>query len=334
MKQSKSNTNEIEHILLLWQKKLKTPDKGEFNFLPLKGRNILLVKDDKNRIGLLIIGTKQLDKSIQFKNFHFSYFKELKSKSQGKVYQRCVMVLADKNVNADYLINILFGIFKIESKMDITSKDLIDVMNKVQEMFDPKASIRNEVIGLWGELHCLNTLLARKMSNELKEQLISAWESKTGRKKIDFRFIESKIAIEVKTTTSEKRIHHFSGHEQFLIPDGFNKLLFQSISITDDEAGFTCKNISDIIRDKLDDAELIEDFNERLVIRGWSIANDNEFRFTSRDKSDIYLFDSSSYLLPTQPKGISNIEWELDLDISKNLSINQVNTVIKNITDI
>jgi hypothetical protein len=333
MRPSKYQSSDIESIFDMWHNKLKTPKPREFNFQPLKGRNILLVKNEDNRIGLVIIGTKKIDSSFKLKNFSFEYFKVLKSKALGKDYERCQMILADRTVNPDYLINILFGIFKIEHKENITSKDLFDIMTKVKDMFDPEASVRNEVIGVWGELNFLNFIIGMSNDKVSKERMLSSWESKGGRKKIDFRFVHAKIAVEVKTTTSEKRIHHFSGHDQFLKPSGFDSLLFYSLRITEDHAGSTCSDILEQIKSKLADTELIDTLEEILVIRGWSISNNNHYRFTSRDGKSIFLFDSSSYKLPGQPKGVSNMEWEHNLEVEDPIASKKLKIILNSITN-
>jgi len=307
----------IEEVLQIWNRKLKLPSKDQFAIERINDTNLFLTKDFEGKIGIIIENTLELPKNFSLKRFEFKYFKKLENKPKDAIHERCQLMLADKSVEPSFLIKILFGILECEDKRNITSRDLMEVITSLISTFDPEAQKRNEVIGVWGELFWLKEILSQPIRKEKKAKILRSWESDKIRMKIDMRFAYCKIAVEIKTTTTEERVHHISGLEQFLVPSGFKHLLFLSIRIIEDDAGMTCSELTNMIKSYLDDPELLTIFLDKIFIRGAKICNDIFYRFTPRDNNPLVFFDSKIFPLPSKLKGVTNLQWDQNFDLIK-----------------
>ena len=320
----------INIALDIWENKLKIPrEKGKYSFEPIPGTNIILIKSFDNRLGLLIENTSAIPDNFKLKKFEFSFFNKLENKTKKVIYERCQLTLADKSLKANYLIKILFGIFE-DSKESITSKKLMQVLKELKKDFDPEEEKRNEIIGVWGELYFLNNLFSKPISISTASCIINGWEGDGGRKKIDFRFGFCKIAIEVKTTTLEERIHHISGHEQFIKPADFNYLIFLSTRILPDDAGVNCLELVNKINKKLKNKSLITEFEDKILIRNNDLCHDTSYRFTQRDKEPFTFYDSKKFELPSIPKGVLKMHWEQNFDSVLPITKNNTKTLLTN----
>ena len=187
----------VSKALEIWDTKLKRPEKkGIFSIERLKESNLLLTKDQEGKIGFIVENTLLINNQISLKNFEIIFHEQLFNPKSKKYHRNCLLVLADKNVNPEFLIRILVGLLEESLSEKITSKDLIGILKKVSETFDLISNNKEEIIGAWGELYFLNVLI-QTVKNDISAQskIIKSWESVLGRKKIDFRFHNSKIAI-------------------------------------------------------------------------------------------------------------------------------------------
>jgi hypothetical protein len=308
----------VSKALDIWENKLKCPKKdGSYAIERLSDSNLLLVKDFENKVGFIIENTLQVKNYRTFKKFEISFFDKLFNPKSRRFHQKCLTVVFDKNTNPEFLIRILVGLMENSLlRKKISSKEFIDVIRKVSETFDLSISSTQEVVGVWGELYFLNKLIQLSQNDVLlQSRLIKSWESVLGRKKIDFRFINTQIAVEIKTTTKEERVHHIAGLDQVKPPLGFNDAYFLSIRIVeDDNLGESCYDLCKKIRNSLVRKELQLEFDERVLIRGSFACKNNDYRFTSRDKviDSFYLF--SKIPKPLLPKGVLSVEWNVDFD--------------------
>ena len=319
----------IKEITEIWLKKLKKPaNQGEYSYHAISGTNIILAKNYNDEFGLILTDTNEIPTNFLLKNFTFSYKIKLTTTS-GVDYKRCQRMFASKDVKADYLIKILFGVLEDEQK-PYSSNTLVRVLKELKDTFDPAEQKKIEVIGMWGELYLLHTLFDSRLSKIAIENILKSWEGDGGRKKIDFRFLHSKLAIEVKTTTEEQRIHHFSGLEQFTVPAGFKNLYFSSLRIIPED-GYTCYDLVNMINEKIKDKGLIELFDEKLLIRGKEISNDKYYRFTPRDEFKFSFYDAEKFETPSNPKGVSELKWKQDLATQKSVNSIKVKEIYKSI---
>ena len=305
----------LTKIIDTWFNKLKTPTEDSLSFEIIDGTNLFLTKNHEDKIGLIIENTIEIPASFKLKNFEFIYYPNLENKKKEQEHRNCQLILANKNVNPEYLIKILVGIFDLENTKYITSTDLIKILNELKYVFDTESVSEIEIVGVWGELFFLYQVLTVVENKDDFINIINSWEGTNSRKKIDFRFLKQKHAFEIKTTKEDQRRHHISGHEQFIKPLGFNNLSFASIKIINDEAGYTCNDLFSMISTLLANQELIVSFKEKCILRGLGYCNNKIYRYTPRDANAFSFYNSNSFTLPIIPIGVSKLEWEQDFDI-------------------
>jgi hypothetical protein len=303
----------LAKIIDIWFNKLKTPTEDSLSFEIIEGTNLFLTKNHENKIGLLIENTIEIPASFKLKNFDFIYYPSLINKNKNQEHRNCQLILANQNVDPEFLIKLLIGIFDLDNTKYITSTDLIKILNELRYVFDIESISENEIIGVWGELYFLYQVLGILENKNDLITIVNSWEGTSSRKKIDFRFLKQKAAFEIKTTKDDHRIHHISGHEQFLKPLGFDNLYFASIKIINDDAGYTCSDLFSLISTLLVNQELISIFKDKCILRGNSFCNNKIYRYTPRDTFSYY--NSNSFTLPNIPIGVSKLEWEQDFDI-------------------
>ena len=305
----------LTKIIDTWFNKLKKPTEDSLSFEIIDGTNLFLTKNHENKIGLIIENTIEIPASFKLKNFDFIYYPYLENKKKAQEHRNCQLILANKNVNPEFLIKLLVGIFDLDNTKYITSTDLIKVLNELKYIFDTESISEKEIVGVWGELFFLHEILNIEEKKDEYINIINSWEGTNSRKKIDFRFLKQRQAFEIKTTKEDQRIHHISGHEQFIKPLGFTNLFFGSIKIINDEAGYTCNDLYSMISNILENQELILTFKDKCILRGLDYCNNKTYRYTPRDSNKFAYFNSISFTLPTVPIGISKLEWEHDFDI-------------------
>jgi hypothetical protein len=320
----------IKEVIDIWFNKLKRPnERTKYAYYIIKNTNIILAKNFDGEFGLILTDTSEIPKNFKLKNFDFSYKDNIET-TAGVFFKRCQRMFAHSNVNTDFLIKILFGVLE-DAQKPYSSNTLMKVLKELKDLFDPEEQKKIEIIGVWGELFMINELIEHHTNKYIIESILNSWEGDGGRKKIDFRFIHAKIAIEVKTTTDEKRIHHFSGLEQFKVPLGFSNLYFASFRILNDDAGLTCFDITNKIVNKINDKSLIDLLDEKLIVRGRALCYDRYYRFTPRDEDKFSVYNSQKISLPSTPEGVLDIKWRQDFCVSKKLGITSVKQIYKKI---
>lgn len=324
----------ISKALEIWEKKLKRPIKKEvFSIERLMNSNLLLTKDHDDRIGFIIENTLRFNSQISLKNFEIIFHDELFNNKSKAYHKNCLLILADKKVNPEFLIRILVGVMEKMLSDKITSKDLIGVIKKVIETFDFISNNRQEIIGAWGELYFIYTLIhSVKNDKSAQSKIIKSWESVLGRKKIDFRFQDSKTAIEIKTTTKDERIHHISGLDQIKIPSGFQEAYILSIRIIEDDViGKTCQELYQSIKNSLIIQEIQMEFEERVLIRGALICKNKNLRFSNRDNLLYNFFPFNKIPKPNLPNGILGVSWDVDFDMISPIKKSKVDKALSKI---
>jgi len=325
----------VSKALDIWENKLKSPQKdGLFAIERLNDSNLLLAKDFENKVGFIIENALQVKNYRAFKKFEISFFDKLLNPKSREVHHKCLIVLFDKNINADFLIRILVGLMERSLlNKKVTSKEFIEVIRKVSETFDLSISSTQEIVGAWGELFFLSKLIQLSNSDVfLQSRVIKSWESVLGRKKIDFRFDGTQIAVEIKTTTKEERIHHIAGIDQVTPPLGFSDAFFLSFRIVeDDNIGESCHDLHKKIRNSLVTKDLQLEFDERVLIRGAFVCKNRDLRFSCKDEITDSFYFFSKIPKPVLPKGVVSVEWNVDFDRIKPIGKSKSNNVFKRI---
>ena len=165
-------------------------------------------------------------------------------------------------------------------------------------------------------MYFLNTLIQSvKKDKSAQSKIIKSWESVLGRKKIDFRFQNSKTAIEIKTTTKEERIHHISGLDQIKMPSGFQEAYIVSIRINEDNiSGKTCLELYQTIKNFIKSKELQLEFEERVLIRGSFICKNDKIKFVIKDGLSDSFFPFKKIPKPKLSSKILSVSWDVDFN--------------------
>jgi len=304
----------LKNVIETWKFKLKIPKSGTFSFEEIHGSNVILIKNSNDELGIIIHKTLPIPESYKVKNFQFSYHKQIINKEKNIIYENCQMILIGKELNEDYIINILFSILDYVSKKTVDSFDIMNIVNTVNENFQIENFSYNEIVGVWGELAFLLHLIEDVNEKDKLYEVLNAWESQFSRNKIDFRFHEIKIACEIKTTVKEERVHHISGHKQCKPPQNIDTLYFVSIRIKDDDTGYSCADLTKQIINKLNEQNLIELFKNKIEVRGSKYCNNQTNKFSYFDSKLFNIYDSMNIELPVVPKGVYEMEWKQSFD--------------------
>jgi hypothetical protein len=167
-------------------------------------------------------------------------------------------------------------------------------------------SPRKSVQGLWAEL-----LLMAFASNPV--ELIKAWHKSPDDK---YDFSSGSQRVEVKSSTSKLRQHHFSLEQ--LKPSGGIDVLIASVFVERVGAGTSLAELADKIRAKLNkEPELLLYLDQIIGItlgNKWRSAIDDRFDLQLAKKSlSFFASEAIPSIDPKLPKAISDVHFKVDL---------------------
>jgi hypothetical protein len=201
-------------------------------------------------------------------------------------------------------------------------KKLNELFTSLTNLFaSAKRADKIELQGFYAELFII------KYFFDYGINLCPYWQKKD-KLKFDFS-ISSKKRIEIKSTTSEVRIHHFK-HEQ-LLSDLYD-IKVMSFMLRRDDVGLSLYDLIGEVREIA-----LGDFGTLLYIENFIKNTDDEelqsirydMQFTENhlafyDAHDVPKFQDE------QPQGVSQTEYNSDMTTTKALSLNDLITWIKN----
>ena len=130
-----------------------------------------------------------------------------------------------------------------------SQKEIFEVISNLVSLFDKLSKpSKKSLIGLWGELFIIN-------NSKNIEKLVKAWHNSNNE---IWDFYSDKEALEVKTTETNNRSHHFS-YEQLNV--GEENLIISSIMLRFSREGKTINDLVKNILSNLNDNELKNKFN-------------------------------------------------------------------------
>lgn len=193
---------------------------------------------------------------------------------------------------------------KIESPID--DVELSGLITSLEDYFKttPEKNKREIQIGVFGELFTIKYLY------DIGYEDIVEKFHKNFYSKHDIE-INSKVRMEVKSTTSEKRIHHFK-HNQIMRNDV--KVILSSVMLEESKEGVSLKSLFEDVMSLFDDPDA-KFALQKLMIR-CGIADGEEGMSFAYEKAltDIKFYDAVN--LPKIDKesfeGITNIEYDVD----------------------
>jgi hypothetical protein len=198
-----------------------------------------------------------------------------------------------------------------------SNKKIKQTVDKFIELFKaikepPKKSIQ----GLWSELFFIE-------QSNFPEKVILGWHS-IPEEKFDFSF--DKLRVEVKSSASESRTHHFSSTQ--LDPINDIEIIIVSILVNINVAGLSIIDLMKKINSKLDDFPKQREKLHLLVYSTLGIDNEkvNEIKFNyelAKESLRLYKSEDIPKIKSTNiPKEVSNVRFTSNLINSKPLETN------------
>lgn len=197
-----------------------------------------------------------------------------------------------------------------------SNKQIKYTVNKFIELFKAiKATPRNSVQGLWCELFLIE-------QSSFPEKMISGWHS-IPEEKFDFSF--GKLRLEVKSSSSNSRVHHFSSEQ--LNPINNTEILIVSILVDYNAGGYCINDLLIEINKKLKKYPKQKEKLHLLVystlgidaVKAGQVKFDYEFAKNSlqfHQSSSIPKIETSSI-----PREVTNVKFASNLINSKNIEI-------------
>lgn len=204
-----------------------------------------------------------------------------------------------------------------------SNKKIKQTVDKFIELFKaikepPKKSIQ----GLWSELFLIE-------QSNFPEKVILGWHS-IPEEKFDFSF--DKLRIEVKSSSTESRTHHFSSTQ--LNPINDTEIIIASILVNTSVAGFSVIDLMNKINGKLDDFPIQKEKLHLLVYStlGVDIERVDEIKFNyelAKESLRLYKSEDIPKIESTNiPKEVSNVRFTSNLINSKHLEI-EIDSLLK-----
>lgn len=188
------------------------------------------------------------------------------------------------------------------------------VVGKFIELFKSLKEVpRKSLQGLWAELFVIE-------QSDFPEILISGWHS-IPEEKFDFSF--GKLRIEVKSSGTEIRTHHFSSSQ--LNPINNTEIIIASILVNINVGGFSLEEILGKINDKLKNYPKQKEKLHLLVysVLGTDIDKINEVKFDYQLAQESFKLFNSIQVPKIEnkdiPKEVSSVKFISNLLNSKNI---------------
>jgi len=321
-----------------WAEMSIPPNPEALTIRPVSGTNAYLAKDHQGSLGLFLRDVTDSLPRRNYKHIDIQLHDRKDLHIPGKGVQNlnnCLILMADSHISTAALSLILEGLYDHCPSGKFNVSDMIAVLDEVEELLRrPKAPpSKEEVAGAWGELHVLKMLIQSAKDSEIQRLILAGWEGEI-REKLDFRFSYSLLALEIKTTMSDTRIHHFHGVEQITIPDGYQFGMLTSLRVDSDE-GITCSQLINQISNLAKGSDVgKEKFRELLarreLLRGPACTDD---RFVFQLAMDgLAFYDFSSVPASPETEGVTPIEWLSDLSNIEKMTTKSIDLMLRKLT--
>jgi hypothetical protein len=321
-----------------WTKMSLPPNQDALTIKPVSGTNAYLAKDYNGSLGLFLRDVSDSLPRRNYKHIEIEIHARKNLHIPGRGIQNltnCLILMSDSHISSAALSLVLEGLHDHCPSGIFNATSLIQVLDEVEELLrKPKSPpSKEEVAGAWGELYVLKMLIQSTQDPETQRLILAGWEGEI-RDKLDFRFSYTLLALEIKTTMSNNRIHHFHGIEQVSIPDGYRYGILASLCVEVDE-GITCLQLITQILSLTKGSEankerFTELFDRRRVIRGPSCEDDRFVFQLARNGLSFYEF--SNVPTPGEKEGVTPIEWLSDLKDIEQIPAVEIDSLLRKVT--
>lgn len=204
-----------------------------------------------------------------------------------------------------------------------SNKKIKQTVDKFIELFKAiKEAPKKSIQGIWSELFLIE-------QSNFPEKVILGWHS-IPEEKFDFSF--DKLRIEVKSSVTESRTHHFSSDQLNSINN--LEIIIASILVNTSVAGFSVIDLMNKINGKLDDFPKQKEKLHLLVYStlGVDIERVDEIKFNyelAKESLRLYKSEDIPKIESTNiPKEVSNVRFTSNLINSKHLDI-EIDSLLK-----
>jgi hypothetical protein len=252
-----------------------------------------------------------------FKNFKFEYFDSIQfdSKNTNTTIEKFLMVsFLLENIDLAVLYDALEDYTTRNVSQNFLESDIRTFLISLSDIVEKYRIQYSEILGCWGELFFILFLL--EDIGYTMSEVLDSWESPIGRQLHDFKFINKKLLLEVKTTSnSTDRRHEFMALNQVEALSEFTGFLV-SIKVNQDSiSGLSCFDLQNKIIDKYcKDSSILAKFSRAKKVRGEKLLNDQSYKFSEVSEEALKLIAFHDVPKPICDSKIINVSWVADCD--------------------
>jgi len=296
--------------------KLKNKSTLSFNTVKLnRNSKHLLGINGKNHVAILFNASKPKGEkeNIKYLNLEHEIPCNIYLKNKKMKKKLSILKLDTKEENLkEIFLRSMDNIMKNISN-NISEKEIYELTRNLIKLFEKIYTKKNnDLTGFWGELFVIKYL-------KEKELLIEALHPDTND---TFDFLIRNHALEIKTTTSNDRKHHFS-YEQLNSTN--TKIIVGSVLVRKSRTGTSLLELKNLILSEISKEHLKEKLQEHYDIMTGSKNQtdlDNAKYVYEYAKDHIKFFDSKNVprIKETPMHGIKNIKFESNLNGAENIN--------------
>lgn len=290
-------------------KSLKTPigkEKDLYKAEVIEDSSHRIAINQKNQLTLLI---KTIDTLLieprSFTNLEIRHSVECSiEKDTNSKEKETFTIIVFKNKDNDLikrfleLITLMLNNFKNE----ISTDDIEKFVEELIEIFKPEEKIsKTTLIGLIGELIIIYI-------SDNKDELINAWHTRNSE---NFDFYKENVALEIKSTLKNTRIHTFKINQLY---NPKITIFIGSILIKEKINGINIDEICGYIKSSIKDKDIEKKFITKLykVIKTSSV---NDFEIDLNYSKNNFLIYDAEYIpkITDAPLGVTEVKFNSDL---------------------
>jgi hypothetical protein len=301
-----------------------------FKVTPLTENSIhYLGKNSENHFAILFNTVKPAGKSDGLKYIKLSHNEECLIQNQNdKEVNETFSVLKFTSNSDDLRVVFIKMLANIINDVPIkpSQKDISDITKVMFDVFvNMQKTSESELIGLWGELLVIDLAYD-------KTKIIKAWHEENTD---NFDFHYANELLEIKTTTTNDRIHNFTFKQLNIKHRDF---YLASIRLQYSRSGFSLEDLLEKILVNVSDLDL----KKKLETNYYSITGNfikdilDNYKFDylfAKENIKFFNLDNIPRLKETPMNGVENIKFTSDLNGVENLEDLKKTEILKNFID-